>query len=44
MILNAMEGKPPPVYGDGSNVRERMDHSLQVVAARSFLDDARTVL
>lgn len=39
MILNAMEGKPLPVYGDGTNVRDWLfveDHALalQLVLAR----------
>jgi dTDP-glucose 4,6-dehydratase len=36
IILNAMEGKPLPVYGDGSNIRDWLfveDHARALVAA-----------
>lgn len=36
VILNALEGKPLPVYGDGSNVRDWLyveDHARGIVAA-----------
>jgi dTDP-glucose 4,6-dehydratase len=36
MILNALEGKPLPVYGDGSNVRDWLyveDHAAALIAA-----------
>jgi dTDP-glucose 4,6-dehydratase len=36
VILNAMEGKPLPVYGDGANVRDWLyvgDHARGIVAA-----------
>ncbi len=41
MILNALEGKPLPIYGDGKNVRDWLyvdDHcaALEVVAARGI--------
>lgn len=36
VILNALEGKPVPVYGDGSNIRDWLyveDHARGIVAA-----------
>ncbi|WP_269542222.1 dTDP-glucose 4,6-dehydratase [Cerasicoccus fimbriatus] len=36
MLLNAMEGKPLPVYGDGANIRDWLyvdDHARGIIAA-----------
>lgn len=48
MILNALEGKPLPVYGDGSNVRDWLyveDHAkaLYLILARGRLGETYNV-
>jgi dTDP-glucose 4,6-dehydratase len=41
MVLNAMEGKPLPVYGDGLNVRDWLYVEDHCEALRSVLDKGR---
>jgi len=41
MILNALEGKPLPVYGDGSNVRDWLFVEDHCRAIRRVLQDGR---
>ena len=41
MILNALEGKPLPVYGDGSNVRDWLYVEDHCAAIRAVLDRGR---
>lgn len=41
MILNALEGKPLPVYGDGTNVRDWLFVSDHCSAVRAVLDRGR---
>lgn len=41
MILNALEGKPLPVYGDGSNVRDWLFVEDHCTAIRTVLDRGR---
>jgi dTDP-glucose 4,6-dehydratase len=41
MILNALEGKPLPVYGDGSNVRDWLFVEDHCSAIRAVLDRGR---
>jgi dTDP-glucose 4,6-dehydratase len=41
MILNALEGKPLPVYGDGKNVRDWLFVEDHCAAIRRVLDDGR---
>ena len=48
VILNALEGKPLPVYGDGSNVRDWLyveDHAraLQLIAERGRVGESYNV-
>jgi dTDP-D-glucose 4,6-dehydratase len=38
MILNALEGKPLPVYGDGMNVRDWLFVEDHCSAIRAVLD------
>ena len=41
MILNALEGKPLPVYGDGANVRDWLFVEDHCTAIRSVLEKGR---
>jgi dTDP-glucose 4,6-dehydratase len=41
MILNALEGKPLPVYGDGKNVRDWLFVEDHCAAIRSVLESGR---
>jgi dTDP-glucose 4,6-dehydratase len=41
MILNALEGKPLPVYGDGGNVRDWLFVEDHCAAIRTVLDHGR---
>jgi dTDP-glucose 4,6-dehydratase len=41
MILNALEGKPLPVYGDGKNVRDWLFVEEHCAAIRAVLKDGR---
>jgi len=41
MILNALEGKPLPVYGDGKNVRDWLFVEDHCVAIRAVLERGR---
>ena len=41
MILNALEGKPLPVYGDGMNVRDWLFVEDHCAAIRAVLDRGR---
>src|SRR6185312_5597705 len=41
MILNALEGKPLPVYGDGKNVRDWLFVEDHCAAIRTVLDRGR---
>jgi dTDP-glucose 4,6-dehydratase len=41
MILNALEGKPLPVYGDGSNVRDWLFVEDHCTAIRAVLSRGR---
>jgi dTDP-glucose 4,6-dehydratase len=41
MILNALEGKPLPVYGDGKNVRDWLFVEDHCAAIRTVLDKGR---
>lgn len=41
MILNALEGKPLPVYGDGTNVRDWLFVEDHCAAIRTVLDRGR---
>jgi dTDP-glucose 4,6-dehydratase len=41
MILNALEGKPLPVYGDGGNVRDWLYVDDHCTAIRAVLDKGR---
>jgi dTDP-glucose 4,6-dehydratase len=41
VILNALEGKPLPVYGDGGNVRDWLYVEDHVAAIRAVLDKGR---
>ncbi len=41
MILNALEGKPLPVYGDGANVRDWLFVEDHCAAIRTVLDRGR---
>jgi dTDP-glucose 4,6-dehydratase len=41
MILNALEGKPLPVYGDGANVRDWLYVGDHCAAIRRVLADGR---
>src|SRR6185503_9782576 len=41
MILNAIEGKPLPVYGDGLNVRDWLYVEDHCRAIRRVLEDGR---
>jgi len=41
MILNALEGKPLPVYGDGSNVRDWLFVEDHCSAIRAVLEQGR---
>jgi dTDP-glucose 4,6-dehydratase len=41
MILNALEGKPLPVYGDGANVRDWLFVEDHCVAIRAVLERGR---
>ncbi|HZZ39683.1 MAG TPA: dTDP-glucose 4,6-dehydratase [Acidobacteriaceae bacterium] len=41
MILNALEGKPLPVYGDGANVRDWLFVEDHCTAIRTVLDRGR---
>ena len=41
MILNALEGKPLPVYGDGSNVRDWLYVEDHCAAIRAVLENGR---
>ena len=41
MILNALEGKPLPVYGDGKNVRDWLFVEDHCAAIRRVLEDGR---
>ncbi len=41
MILNALEGKPLPVYGDGKNVRDWLFVEDHCAAIRAVLEDGR---
>jgi dTDP-glucose 4,6-dehydratase len=41
MILNALEGKPLPVYGDGKNVRDWLYVEDHCAAIRSVLEQGR---
>jgi len=43
MILNALEGKPLPVYGDGSNVRDWLYVEDHCRAIRRVLQDGRCI-
>jgi dTDP-glucose 4,6-dehydratase len=42
MILNALEGKPLPVYGDGQNVRDWLFVTDHCTAIRQVLERGRT--
>ncbi|MGC2501464.1 MAG: dTDP-glucose 4,6-dehydratase, partial [Silvibacterium sp.] len=42
MILNALEGKPLPVYGDGQNVRDWLFVEDHCAAIRRVLENGRT--
>jgi dTDP-glucose 4,6-dehydratase len=42
MILNALEGKPLPVYGDGGNVRDWLFVEDHCAAIRTVLERGRT--
>jgi dTDP-glucose 4,6-dehydratase len=42
MILNALEGRPLPVYGDGLNVRDWLYVGDHCAAIRRVLKDGRT--
>jgi dTDP-glucose 4,6-dehydratase len=42
MILNALEGKPLPVYGDGKNVRDWLYVEDHCAAIRTVLEQGRT--
>ena len=41
MILNALEGKPLPVYGDGKNVRDWLFVEDHCAAIRAVLESGR---
>jgi dTDP-glucose 4,6-dehydratase len=41
MILNALEGKPLPVYGDGKNVRDWLFVEDHCAAIRAVLEKGR---
>jgi len=41
MILNALEGKPLPVYGDGENIRDWLFVEDHCIAIRRVLDSGR---
>jgi dTDP-glucose 4,6-dehydratase len=48
VTLNALEGKPVPVYGDGSNVRDWLyvedhAHALQLIAERGGIGESYNV-
>jgi len=42
MVLNALEGKPLPVYGDGKNVRDWLFVDDHCAAIRAVLQNGRT--
>ncbi len=42
MILNALEGKPLPVYGDGQNIRDWLFVEDHCAAIRCVLENGRT--